>query len=79
VCQSADHVPARRLNLIPPAEQVLEQIRKRDRKNELEASGNIDDGKRHTGYAWDRTKHGWQHFSDHETIEETIANRLAMN
>lgn len=76
-CQFRDDVAVHRLNLIPPAEQVLEQILIRDRKHELKEFGNIEGVKRHIGYAEERTKHGWQHFTDHQSIEATISTIVA--
>lgn len=71
-CQFSKDVHIHRLNLIPPAEQVLAQILRRNRIHELDEFGNLKGVQRHIGYAEDRTRNGWERFSDRESLESSI-------
>lgn len=71
-CQFDDNVTVHWLNLIPPADQVLEQILTRNRKHELAEFGNLEGVKRHIGYAEERTRNGWERFSDQDSLEARI-------
>ncbi len=40
-------------------------------------AGNIEGVKQHIGYAEERTRNGWERFSDHDTLESKIEAIIA--